>query len=234
MFDWDFFADFDDTTIILKELTKRDLALLSSAMSFLEKEIDWENETWDALAAKLSEVQERLSHDTYVCPPGDTTDYTLESDITLTVDATTYTLSDLELLAGRDLIIEIQAASTTSGVKDLRSRINGLSTSIYQHRLNRTQTTTTIQTGTNTYLNIIDGLNALATPQESWSWFRYEFPDWKNTGTFPIVYIKGYGDTHHWWGRVKLADAGAVSSFSFFADSDDIVAGTKIAVYTRG
>ncbi len=234
MFDWDYFTNFDDSTIILKELTKRDLALLSSAMSWFEVESEWETGTWDTIAAKLSEVQERISHDGYVCPEGDDPDYTLHDDITLVSDATTYTLEDLELLPGRDLRIELLIAGTSTSNRDLRVRINGLTTDIYNFQEVRHSLSTGYTRNTDTFFKMTTAVYKTETPQNFYSGIFIDIPAWKDDDRYPLLMVRGVTDTLTTLSKCHVQDITDLQSMSFFLSTGDIKTGSKIAVYSRG
>lgn len=234
MLDWDYFTDFDDTTIILKELTKRDLALLSSAMSFFELEEDWETGTWDTIAAKLSQVQERISHDGYTCPGGGDPDYTLHDDITLVSDATTYTLEDLDLLSGLDLRVVMLLAGTSTNERNLSIRINGLTTSIYNFQETRFGTATGYTRTTTTSFNLLSAVMRTATPQEYYSHVILDILRWKDSDRFPLLLSRWANDTDNSIGKCHVQSVTDVSSLTFFLSAGDIKTGSKFAVYARG
>jgi len=189
---------------------------------------------WDDIQAAVAFAYEELS-DPYICPPsGGDTDYTLQDEITLSVDETTYTLEDLHLLDGRDLIIEFMGARDETPRGDLRCEINSISSSSYGHRAQRIQSSATFDSSTRAYIRLSDALAQAATPQLTYSYFQFSIPNWKLTDRYPVVYWHGGGDIYHFVGRVILSITTDVQTFAFIPPSAGLRAGTKIAVYTRG
>ena len=233
-FDWSYFTGFDDDTIILKEFTKRDLALLSSAMSLFELETDWINGTWDTIEQKLSEIQWRLSHDTYVCPPGGSADYTLELDIELVADATTYTIDNLNARGGTDLLIEFTIATTSTGRRDLRYHINDKEADEYSTRYNVWLSSVTYYNTEQTFGHIKGIAPATATPQLLWGFVSMNFIDYKNTGRYTQGNFNGFHDNAHVEGNHQHRNNGDLNKLELWLSSGDIKTGTKIRVYSRG
>ena len=59
--DWDWFvATFDNVTLLSKQFTKLDLALIASALSFIEDESNWETGLFDDIQAKMADIQVKI------------------------------------------------------------------------------------------------------------------------------------------------------------------------------
>ncbi len=168
------------------------------------------------------------------CSPGGSVDYQLQDDITLVADATSYTLTDLDLLSGRDLRIEISGASATSGRRHLRVRVNSLTTSIYAYNMHQWRNSVFYYTGTTTSFEMRDCLPLKTTPQNYFGYMVIDIPNWKDTDKYPLLTALWNGDGRQGRGHAYVKAVTDVQSMTLFSSSGDLLAGTKIAVYTRG
>lgn len=189
---------------------------------------------WDAIEAALSLSFFELTN-AYICPPGGGgDDYTLQNDITLLSDATTYTLTGLASLTGRDLRIEITAATTHTGRRDLRYEINGLTTDKYGMRYQYFLTSATFIDTEKTNGEIDNILPQTQTPQTIWGYIEMNFIDWKNSDEFSQGNFQGYGEVASFVGHTVHREAVEMDTFKIWAGTGDLKAGSQIRVYTRG
>lgn len=167
-------------------------------------------------------------------PGGGDVDYELQDDITLVSDATTYTLSDLDLLSGRDLRIEILLAGTDASKRYLRLRINALTTSIYWYQQVWFGTASNYRRLTTTYFEMRGVALGSTTPQNMYGYVVLDIPRWKDDDRYPVIAFEGYSDDVTHKGKCHVQSVVDVQSIDLFLNVGDIKAGTKIAVYTRG
>ncbi len=211
-------------------------AVVVGAIYELTRDYNWEERGGASVADTVALFQSMF--DTFSllpdCPVGGTVDYELQDDITLSVDATTYTIADLDLLSGRDLLIEMLLASTHVGLRDFRIRVNTLTTSIYERQMTRFGGSSTHEQITGTYFEDRLMMANSATPQLQYYYCSLDIPDWKQSVRYPIIRVRGTVAAKNSVGSFRVNSAISVDSLQLFLDTADIKAGSKIWIYTRG
>jgi len=215
-------------------MTKRDLVLLSSALSVMDQKWAWVTDDWDVTRAKLSQLYSRLSDDGYVCPPGGNGDYTLISDDTLLVDTASYTLDDLDLLSGVDLVIELEAATSNSSPRSLNAQINGLTTSIYKRQYIRWISSATYYSDTSTKAEMPTALTRKETPMLYWAECFIHIPNYKLTTRYPVLIGHAYANGRHTRGWTSVKSLVAVDEITLYPSAGNFLAGTRIKLFTKG
>jgi len=165
---------------------------------------------------------------------GGDVDYKLQDEIELLVDTTTVTLSSLDLLTGRDLLIEVFGQNSAGGRRDLRLRVNGLSTNIYDSLRTRFGTATEYASSTENECRFDVALPSRSAHPNTWGFARIHFPKWKLTDRFPMINANFNGDSRQGLVSCHVESVGKVESVELFSSGADLTTGTHIAVYTRG
>lgn len=228
-------------SVNVSELSPQTLALLATCLSnFYSRgqfNVDGSDVTdveWDEIEAALSLCSKELN-ETYICPPvGGATDYTEHAVFNLASDFTTYTIDDLDLLDGRDLLVRVTGAHTTGGDKHLRIQVNGLSTSIYNYANVRWDTATNYETTTQTYWNIVRALVADDTPQLRVAYTEIVIPDWKNDTRYPLLQASYSRIDRSGRSHCTVEEVTDVQSLTFFSSGGDLKAGTRITIDSVG
>lgn len=189
---------------------------------------------WDDIEAAVAFAYEELS-DPYICPPaGGDTDYILQDEITLTSDATTITLTDLDLLSGRDLRIEIRTATADTSRRHLRVQLNGITASVYRVHVINWNTSATVNISTKTYFEMKDCVPREQTPQDYQGYICLDIPLWKDGIVYPLIQAGWQGQDYRGNGTCHLKQIEVIDTMTLFLSSGDFKSGAKIAVYSRG
>lgn len=193
---------------------------------------DGDDNTVRVAIDKIEQILLQLGSD---CPaPGGSTDYVLQSDITLSVDATSYSLTNLESLDGKDLQLEFLIACTSTSREDFRFEINDETGTLYVSRVQSFLTSASFIDNLLDSGRVRDIIPLSSTPQLDYGFLRIEFMDWKNTSMYSQGFFQGFDANASFIGHHRHKVTGNVSKFRFWAGSDDIKADTQIRVYTRG
>ncbi len=168
------------------------------------------------------------------CSAGGAVDYEKHADITLSVDATTYTLSDLDLLSGRDLRIETLMVNTGGGRRNLSVVVNGLTTAIYEYQYTLFGTAAGFTRSTATAFSIGAGTLPDDTPQEEYGYVTLDIPRWKDTDRFPVILAHSLNDINTGLGKCLVHEVDSVQSITFSVAVNDLKQGSHIVVYSRG
>lgn len=196
----------------------------------------WEQTTGISVADTVAAMEEILeSISTFsACSGGSMPDYTLQSTDTLVADASSYTLTNLDQLDGRDLRIEWMLAGNGAGEKNFEFICNGLTTSIYFVDCTRFRTSTSYYSGISTYARLSGAIRRADAESDVYSHIMLDIPNWKDNDRFPLI-------TGHYGHFVanglfacEVRDITDLQSMTFNAQSGDIIAGSRVAVYTRG
>lgn len=211
-------------------------AIVVGALYELTRQYNWEQRGGETVEDTVALF--RTMFNTFMmlpeCSAGGDVDYDLQSDYTLVSDATTYTLADLDLLAGRDLRIEWLMAGTTTGNRDLRIRINGLETDIYHFQETRFSLGTGYTRNTDFFWKLETAVHRTETPQDYYSYLVIESPLWKDDDRYPILKARNFADTINSFSKCHVKEVTDLQSMTFYLSAGDIKAGSKVAVYTRG
>ncbi len=190
---------------------------------------------WDEIQSAVAIAYEQLC-DPYICPPsGGDMGYELISDITLSVDTTTLTLDNLDLIAGRDLVIELVAQNNSNSRRALKIIVNGNTTGVYDQLRTEFETSTTLSSTNSGNNFILD--NAIQDPSDDgdeWSYITLDLPLWKLTDRYPKIRARWDGRNHIGLAECAYKVAEAISELQISSTNSDLLAGTKIAVYARG
>ncbi len=213
-------------------------ALFGQVLELTESE-NWEQTTGisvDDTIAFWSDIYDDMVLMATCNPPpsGGADDYTLEIDITLVADTTSYTLTDLETLDGEDLLIQVELAGTTTGRRNVDYEINGNSDDEYHDIYQRFSSSATFNVTELTNGRIQNLAPPTATPQLAWGVLSMDFLDWKNSAKWNAGNYHGYSDIESFVGRHEHKIVAALSSFKIWLGAGDLREGTNIKVYTRG
>ncbi len=211
-------------------------AIVVGALYELTRKYNWEQRSGETVDDTVALFQTMFN--TFMmlpeCSAGGAVDYELQSEDTLISDVTTYTLSDLDLLSGRDLRIDWLMAGTSTGNRDLRIRINGLETDIYHFQETRFSLGTGYTRNVDTFWKLETAVYKTETPQDYYSNIVVESPLWKDDDRYPILSARNFNDTINSLSKCHVQSVTDLQSMTFYLSSGDIKAGSKVAVYTRG
>lgn len=222
------------------ELSPDTQALILSCLASHMGRFDWfydeevpDDTEWDEIESGISLALKEATIPVE-CEEEGAADYILRSVDTLVSDETTYELTDLHLLDGRDLKIEMKLANSGGSVRHFRGQINGLTTSIYSYADSQWGTSAVLNATTATYYNVGRVFEPSTTPQNRWGWLRLECPLWKDTDRDPYFKHQSIANSRHGAGQCMVAAVGRLETLLFYPNSGGIKAGSQIAVYTRG
>jgi hypothetical protein len=213
--------------------------IMACLVSFLERyqwrfdETEPTDSEWNTIESGISAAINELTIP-YDCPVGGGGDYNLIATETLVSDVTTYTLTDLELADGEDLLIQVFAATTNASDRQLRYEINTLVTSIYRTHEVAFATGTSYANVTRTHVRLNNGLFKTQTPQDDYALTQLFIPQWKKTDRYPVIMHDAAHATGTLKGRVTFEDLDSVQEIKFYSQTDDIKAGSVFSVYSRG
>lgn len=192
------------------------------------------NAQWDTIEAAVSLAFLELTQP-YVCPPsGGAGDYTLISDVELTVDTASYTFSSLDTLDGNDLRIEVMSQTTNGNPRDLNVQVNGLTTSIYKQQWTKWQGSTIYYSSTGTKFAIVAGVAKSDAGVDYFAWVTIDIPNFKDTNRYPIIFASGGADGRDGRGRAHVLSETDVDSILLWPSAGNFKPGTRLKVYARG
>jgi len=225
----------------IRDLSPESLAIVLNILSSNNTRDSWfydgeyiSDSKWDEADAALSLAFTELT-ETYVCPPGGgAADYTLVSTDVLGSDQTTYSIVDLDLLSGEDLLIEVIAANDSGGRRDLRIRFNDDDDNVYYQQRSIFDSVTTLALGNQVNIRCDDAVPQLATPQLIWGYITIDVPQWKQSTVYHPYHCRFHGSSEHGIVGGRWSKTETIEKVTFFTDNGDLVTGSQFRVYTRG
>lgn len=233
MFDWGKISD-NQLAPVNVSLSPDTLALCLSFLSSYPFRFEWlvdgiepTDGEWDDIDAALALAFKELNTETGL--------YRLHADIELVADVSSYTLIDLASLPGRDLIIQADLAATGAGAKHLNVRFNGVTDLFYDYQYSKFETSTgyvSVQAANKFYFHSIVAANA--TPQINYHHLQMELNHWKELDRWQNIDVKARGRYLTLLGTGLFHPIGMVDTIEFWPHTDDLKAGSRFSVFTRG
>jgi len=209
-------------------------ALLFAYLSSFPFRFDWiwDGDTptdpqWDEIQAAIAHAVYELTHEAGMI---------LHAEIELVADVSSYTLTDLADLPGKDLIIQSYIGGTeVSGEPYLNIRLNGDTGANYDYQWTILQEVVEVTAKYwRTYLSY-RGLVANGFAGHTYqSQGIIEINEYKRPDYYRAILVSGRTRYRTFIGSGTYHPSGPVDTVEFWPDSGDMRAGSKFAIYTRG
>lgn len=213
-------------------------AVLGQILELTEAE-NWEQTTGISVADTIA-AWETVWDEFHLQPEcaeenGGAGDYTLQDEYTLESDTTTFSIDDLDLLDGKDLLVECLVAQAATTQRQLIARVNNLTSTIYYYQTSLFGTSTSYSRDNNgTAWNLREQTHSYEATLNKFAYTRIHIPRWKDTGRYPQLFADGQGEGHSMIGKLSLLTQTDVDSLQFYQSAGDMRAGSMFWVYTRG
>jgi len=187
---------------------------------------------WNDIDAAISKAMLELM--TPITPGGGTVDYELHLDQTLSSDAASVLLTDVDLLTGTDLILHVIGATDVTSRKHLKLQINDLTTNEYDYYTREWRSSVTYYA--NAAQDAFQMRDCLPNTNEAnyWGYITVTMPLWKETAKKRVLRALWNGYGRNGDGSVHVNTTNAISKILLFPNTDNLRAGTRILLYSRG